>query len=68
MAGKKKDSEAAPQRTERAESKFSKEQLLAAKRFRDKRDLVNALLNDGELYTMKSVEERIEKYKKGKVK
>ncbi|MCI9141608.1 MAG: hypothetical protein HFH87_03165 [Lachnospiraceae bacterium] len=68
MAGKKKDSETAPKSAERAESRFSKEQLLAAKRFRDKKDLVNALLEDGELYTMKSVEEKIEKYKKGKVK
>lgn len=68
MAGKKKDSETVPQSAERAEIRFSKEQLLAAKRFRDKKDLVNALLEDGELYTMKSVEEKIEKYKKGKVK
>ncbi|WP_276950566.1 hypothetical protein [Acetatifactor muris] len=68
MVEKKKVLDKVPQSAEKAESRFSKEQLLVSKRFRDKEDLVNALLEDGKLYTMRSVEERIEKYKKGKVK
>ncbi len=51
----------------KAEHKFSKEQLLASERFRDQRDIVAALLDDGTLYTVRSVEEKIEKYMKGKV-
>lgn len=49
------------------EHRFSKEQLLASERFRDQRDIVAALLDDGTLYTVRSVEEKIEKYMKGKV-
>ena len=51
-----------------AENKFSKEQLLTSKRFRDRKDIVNALLSDEKLYTVKSVEEKIANYMKGKVK
>ena len=47
---------------------FSKEQLLVSERFRDRRDITEALLDDGELYTVKAVEEKIEHYMKGKVK
>ncbi len=51
----------------KTEHKFSKEQLLASERFGDQRDIVAALLDDGTLYTVRSVEEKIEKYMKGKV-
>lgn len=51
-----------------AENKFSKEQLLRSKRFRDRKDIVNALLSNEQLYTVKSVEEKIANYMKGKVK
>lgn len=51
-----------------AEVKFSKNQLLAAKRFSGKRDILEALLSDDETYTVKTVEQMIEKYMKGKVK
>lgn len=56
------------EKAEEAEHSFSKEQLLSSKRFKDRRDLVEALLDDGELYTVKAVEEKIESYMKGKVK
>lgn len=49
------------------ENKFSKEQLLLAEYFKERRDLVNALLSYGKLYTIKEVEEKIEHYMKGKV-
>lgn len=68
MAGKKKIMEAAPANAGKVENKFSKEQLAASERFRDRRDIVEALLVNGELYTVRAVEEKIESYMKGKVK
>ena len=50
------------------EPKFSKVELLNAKRFRNERDLVSALLTDGVEYTISEVEEKINKFLKGKVK
>ena len=49
------------------EPKFSKEALLNAKRFRHNHDLVSTLLEDGVEYTISEVEEKIEKFLKGKV-
>lgn len=46
---------------------FSKEQLLAAERFRGRRDIVNALLAEGEQYTIADVEQMIEKYMRSKI-
>lgn len=53
------------------ESKFSKEQLLFAKRFQGRKDIVNALLMkypDTATFTVNAVEEMIENYMKGQVK
>lgn len=52
----------------KVESLFSKEQLLAAKCFQDKKDVVNAILFPDKQYTVKAVEDMIEKYMKGQVK
>ena len=49
------------------QSKFTKEQLFDSDRFRDRIDLVSAILSDGEEYTIEFVEEQIEKYMKGQV-
>lgn len=49
------------------EPKFSKSQLLAAKRFFDRRDLLNAILSDSETYTEKEVDTMIKAFMKGKV-
>lgn len=68
MAGKKKAPETGTSATGKVENKFSKEQLAASQRFRERRDILEALLDDGELYTVKAVEEKIESYMKGKVK
>ena len=46
---------------------FEKQQLLESRRFRDKRDLLEAILSDGKEYTMEEVEQRIDDYRKGKV-
>ena len=69
MANKKPESNAEAEfEQSKTESKFSKEQLLAAERFRGKRDLLNALLSPGESYTVKDAEQKISSYMKGKVK
>lgn len=48
--------------------RFSKEQLLSSGRFRERRDIVEALLDGKELYSTETVEEKIRSYMKGKVK
>lgn len=68
MAKKKKAPEADQAVTEKVENKFSKEQLIASNRFRERRDILEALLETGKLYTVKAVEEKIESYMKGRVK
>lgn len=50
------------------ENKFSKEQLLLSEHFKERKDLIDALLFYGELYTIKEAEEKVEQYMKGKVK
>lgn len=54
-------------KVENKESLFSKEQLLSAERFRDRKDIVNALLSPDREYTIADVEQMIEKYMKGTV-
>ena len=68
MPTKKKVSTELSENTGRDENRFTKEQLLGAHRFRDRRDLADALLTPGERYTVKEVEEKMETYRKGKVK
>nr|DAQ34783.1 MAG TPA: hypothetical protein [Caudoviricetes sp.] len=51
-----------------AEQKFSKEQILASSRYANRRDLVDALLYEDKSYTIETVDNMIEKYKKGQVK
>lgn len=48
------------------EPKFTKEQLLRSKRYAKKRDAIQALLKGDETYTLKQVDDALEKfYKKG---
>ncbi|MDE7298557.1 MAG: hypothetical protein K2N94_06970 [Lachnospiraceae bacterium] len=49
------------------DSVFSSEQLLSSERFRNRRDILNALLKPGEQYTVSAVEQLIENYMKGQV-
>lgn len=53
---------------EQAEPYFSKGQILASARFADRRDLVDALLDEKKSYTVENVDSLIEKYMKGQVK
>lgn len=55
-------------KTEQNEQKFSKEQILASARYANRRDLVDALLDKDKSYTFETVDNMIEKYKKGWVK
>lgn len=53
-----------------AEIKFSKEQLFAAKRFRERTDLLHALLAgypDTAAFTLEEMENMMKNYLKGKV-
>lgn len=52
--------------SETKETKFTKEQLAASEKFAEERDLVNALLEEGE-YTISEVEKKIKQYRKGEV-
>lgn len=67
MAVKKTNKPAATE-PEKIEKLFSKEQLLAAERFQERKDIVNALLSPDKPYTVEAVEQMIEKYMKGQVK
>ena len=68
MAVRKPAAKAAPsKKAEGTGIMFSKDQLLEAERFRERRDLLDALLSpDGE-YTVDTAEQMIEKFMKGKV-
>ena len=46
---------------------YKKEQLVASKRYANRRDIIMALLEDGKAYTLNEVDGLIEKYMKGKV-
>ena len=55
-------------KTEQTEQKFSKEQILASARYANRRDLMDALLDEKESYTLETVDNMIENYMKGRVK
>ncbi len=47
--------------------KYTRAQLLKAKRYSQRKDLINALLEDNRQYTIDEVDAAIEKFMKGKV-
>ena len=47
--------------------KYTKEQLLKAKRYSQRKDLINALLEDNRQYAIDEVDAAIENFLKGKV-
>lgn len=49
------------------EDRFTKQQIVNSKKFKDNVDLLNALLKDDKLYTLEEVNKRIEDFRKGKV-
>lgn len=58
----------AASKPKKIESLFSKEQLLAAEKFQDRKDIVNTILSPDKQYTVEAVEQEISKYMKGQVK
>lgn len=56
------------EKTEQIEQQFSKEQILASALYANRRDLVDALLDENESYTLETVDNMIENYMKGRVK
>ncbi len=53
---------------EKQETKFTKQQILAASKYNNRRDALNAILVDGETYTINEVNSLLENFMKGKVK
>lgn len=51
-----------------SEQVFSKEQIKNSKKFANRKDLIEVLLEEGRQYSISEVEEMIEKFMKGKVK
>lgn len=68
MATLKKKVDEVQTNVEQTEAKFSKEQLIASDKYANRRDLVSALLDDNETYTIATVDKKIEEFMKGKVK
>lgn len=68
MAKKTVESFAEAEGVKTADVMFSKEQLLSSERFRNRRDILNALLKEDSLCTVEQAENIIENYLKGKVK
>ena len=50
------------------EAVFTKEQILASKKYLNRRDVLGAILSDGKTYTLEQVDTLLEKFMKGKVK
>lgn len=60
MANKKVD--------KKQEVMFTKEQILASNKYANRRDALNAVLTDEDVYTLEQVDSLLEKFMKGKVK
>ncbi|MCK1999374.1 hypothetical protein MPH47_19455 [Psychrobacillus psychrodurans] len=56
------------QSKEIATFKFSKQQLVSSKKYAFQRDVLNALLKDGQVYTFSEVDQQLNDFLKGKVK
>lgn len=68
MAARKAVTTETVAKSEQIEPVFSKEQILASDRYANRRDLVDALLDTDKSYTLKTVDNLIDKYMKGQVK
>lgn len=68
MAARKRAEDASKGQPKQAEPQFDKEQILASERYKGKRDLVDALLDEKKKYTLETVDNLIETYRKGQVK
>ena len=53
--------------TKQGETKYKKQELLKAECYRERKDLVGALLEDGREYSLEEVDAVLDKFLKGKV-
>lgn len=65
MATKK--TKAVKEVNEKQEAKFTKEQILASKKYTNRRDALSAILADGKEYTCTQVDSLLDEFMKGKV-
>ena len=63
----KEEKQTAPVPKAAAEPKFTKAQLLSAKRFEGRKDAMTAVLKEDETYTVKEAEKLYDDYMKGQV-
>jgi hypothetical protein len=70
MAVKKKETDEAVESVEvqSVQTMFTKEQILASSKYRNRRDLVDALLDENTSYTTETVDELVNSFLKGQVK
>lgn len=54
-------------KNEESKTKYTKADILKAKRFADRKDALNALLEDTEMYTIEEVDKKLAGFMKGKV-
>lgn len=57
----------ATKQKEKQDAMFSKEQILASNKYADRRDALDAVLEDNGVYTIEQVDSLLEKFMKGKV-
>lgn len=53
--------------TKKEEVKFTKEQILKSKKFKNRVDLIRVILQDNESYTLEEVQKEIDKFMKRRV-
>lgn len=68
MAKRKNEASGPVSGCSRQETRYTRGQVLASARYRDRRDLVSALLDDGRTYTIAEVDQEVDRFIKGKVK
>lgn len=56
-----------PEEKTKKQTEYSKEQILMSNRYKNRKDLLNVLLEDGKYYSTDAVDKIIEKFMKGKV-
>ncbi len=49
-------------------SRYTRQQLAESERYREQRDLILALLDEGKTYSLREADAALEKYRKGRVK
>lgn len=67
MAVKRKGIPPEKEKTEKKQQDFSKQQILTAAQYASRKDLLDALLEEGKRYTKIEVEELMKQFMKGKV-